>query len=313
MKIIRDLEHFVEHKPVVLTQGTFDGVHLGHQKIITHVVKKAREIDGVSVLLTFYPHPRLVLFPDDNQLKMLSTIDEKAQLLESFGLDYLVILPFTKEISRISAYQFIKDILVEKLHISTIIVGYDHRFGKNREGSIVEIKKFSHQFNYQIDQIAEQDINDCIVSSTKIRNALLDGNIPHANELLGRTFGIRGIVIEGNKLGKTLGFPTANVEISDTYKLIPMNGVYAVRVNVLAKTYNGMANIGTRPTLNLKTRSIEVHIFNFNDNIYGQELEILFVKRWRNEIKFETVKLLQHQLKADAAEITTFFEHFESK
>ena len=307
MKIVRNLDGFNPKGPVVITQGTFDGVHLGHQKILTQLVTRAKQMQGKSVLLTFYPHPRLVLFPEDNDLKLITSINEKAKLLESFGLDFLVILPFTKELSRLTAFGFIRDILVKKLHISTIIIGYDHRFGKNREGSIIEIQKYADEFKYEIEQIPEQDINDCIISSSQVRKALLSGDLALANDFLGRQFSLIGKVVIGNKKGTELGFPTANIGALDAFKLTPKIGVYAVKILLEKETYYGMLNIGTRPTFKLSQLTIETHIFEFSDNIYGQEIEILFVKRWRDELKFENQEELVHQLDKDKIEIKAFF------
>jgi len=280
MHIIRSLEEFNPEGPVVLTQGTFDGVHLGHQKILTQLVTRAKQKNGKSVLLTFFPHPRLVLYPEDNELKLITSIEEKAKLLESFGLDYLIILPFTKELSRITAFAFIRDILVNKLRITTIIIGYDHRFGRNREGSIIEIQKYADEFKYEVEQIPEQDINECIVSSSQVRKALLSGDLEAANDFLGRPFSISGTVVSGNNKGTGLGFPTANIGDLDAFKLIPKIGVYAVKIRVKDKDHFGMLNVGLRPTFKLNQLTIETHIFDFSDNIYGQEIEILFVKRW---------------------------------
>ncbi len=308
MQIIRDLDEFQPESPVVLTQGTFDGVHLGHQKILTQLVTRAQQINGRSVLLTFYPHPRLVLYPEDNELKLITSIEEKAKLLKSFGLDYLIILPFTKDLSRITPFGFIRDILVKKLHISTIIIGYDHRFGKNREGSILEIEKYANEFNYEVEQIPEQDINDCIVSSSQVRKALLDGDLELANDFMGRPFSISGMVVSGQQKGTELGFPTANLGELDPYKLVPKIGVYAVKVIIANETLFGMLNIGTRPTFKMNELAIETHIFDFSDNIYGQEIEILFFKRWRDERKFENQEQLVEQLKTDQTEIKAFFE-----
>ena len=308
MQIIRDLEQFSPEKPVVLTQGTFDGVHLGHQKILSSVVEQAKTIDGVSVLLTFYPHPRLVLYPEDNDLKLITTIDEKAELLAAFGIDYLVIIPFTMALSRIDPYNFIRDILVDKLRIKTIIIGYDHRFGKNREGSIKEIKAYSEKFNYSVQQIPEQDINDCIVSSSMIRKALLSGRVDEASDFLGQPFSINGKVTEGQQVGTKIGFPTANISIEDKAKLIPKKGVYAVRVELQGQLYDGMLNIGHRPTVDGKGLTVEVHIFNCSDDIYGQDIRILFVKRWRDELKFEQLADLQQQLQSDQEQIQAYLK-----
>ena len=308
MEIIKDLKDFKPSGPVILTQGTFDGVHHGHRKILETVINKAKSQDGVSVLLTFYPHPRLVLYPDDNQLKLITTISEKASILEELGLDYLIIQPFTKELSRLSPYQYIKEILSESLSVSTLIIGYDHRFGKNREGSINEITKYSKEFGYEVEQIPEQDIDDCKVSSSQIRKALLSGDLELANNLLGRTFSMCGTVVDGNKVGTTIGFPTANIDLKDAYKRIPKEGVYAVQTLLDGKVLNGMLNIGNRPTFQRNERAIEVHLFDFSDNIYGRDVEILFRKRWRDEHKFENSTLLVEQLKKDEQEIRRYLQ-----
>jgi len=308
MEIIKDLKDFNPSGPVILTQGTFDGVHHGHRKILETAINKAKSRDGVSVLLTFYPHPRLVLYPDDNQLKLITTISEKASILEELGLDYLIIQPFTKELSRLSPYQYIKEILSESLSVSTLIIGYDHRFGKNREGSINEITKYSKEFGYEVEQIPEQDIDDCKVSSSQIRKALLSGDLELANNLLGRTFSMCGTVVDGNKVGTTIGFPTANIDLKDVYKLIPKEGVYAVQTVLDGKVLNGMLNIGNRPTFQRNERAIEVHLFDFSDNIYGRDVEILFRKRWRDEHKFENSTLLVEQLKKDEQEIRRYLQ-----
>ena len=308
MEIIKDLKDFNPSGPVILTQGTFDGVHHGHRKILETAINKAKSRDGVSVLLTFYPHPRLVLYPDDNQLKLITTISEKASILEELGLDYLIIQPFTKELSRLSPYQYIKEILSESLSVSTLIIGYDHRFGKNREGSINEITRYSKEFGYEVEQIPEQDIDDCKVSSSQIRKALLSGDLELANNLLGRTFSMCGTVVDGNKVGTTIGFPTANIDLKDAYKLIPKEGVYAVQTLLDGKVLNGMLNIGNRPTFQRNERAIEVHLFDFSDNIYGRDVEILFRKRWRDEHKFENSTLLVEQLKKDEQEIRRYLQ-----
>ena len=250
----------------------------------------------------------MVLYPEDNELKLITSIEEKAKLLESFGLDYLIILPFTKELSRITAFAFIRDILVNKLRITTIIIGYDHRFGRNREGSIIEIQKYADEFKYEVEQIPEQDINECIVSSSQVRKALLSGDLEAANDFLGRPFSISGTVVSGNNKGTGLGFPTANIGDLDAFKLIPKIGVYAVKIRVKDKDHFGMLNVGLRPTFKLNQLTIETHIFDFSDNIYGQEIEILFVKRWRDERKFEKQEALTRQLTVDKTEIRAFFK-----
>ena len=303
MKVVYDIKEFDPKKPVVLTQGTFDGVHFGHRKILRHVVSEAREIDGVSVLLTFYPHPRLVLYPDDNELKLLTTIEEKVELVSAIGIDYLIIIPFTQELSRLRASDFVRDILVEQLHISKLIIGYDHRFGRNREGGLKEMIQFSETYNFKLEEIPPQDIEDSIVSSTKIRKALLDGDVHLAKEYLGDLYTISGKVEEGLQRGTTIGYPTANVRVGSSFKLIPKNGVYAVWVYIDKTRYAGMLNIGYNPTFEDKKWSMEVHILNFNKNIYHHKILISFHSRIREEMKFEDVTSLVNQLTKDEKKI----------
>jgi riboflavin kinase/FMN adenylyltransferase len=308
MKLVYDIKEFDPKKPVVLTQGTFDGVHFGHRKILRHVVSEAREIDGVSVLLTFYPHPRLVLYPDDNELKLLTTIEEKVELVSAIGIDYLIIIPFTQELSRLRASDFVRDILVEQLHISKLIIGYDHRFGRNREGGLKEMIQFSETYNFKLEEIPPQDIEDSIVSSTKIRKALLDGDVHLAKEYLGDLYTISGKVEEGLQRGTTIGYPTANVRVGSSFKLIPKNGVYAVWVYIDKIRYAGMLNIGYNPTFEGKKWSMEVHILNFNKNIYHHKILISFHSRIREEMKFKNVTSLVNQLTKDEKKIRSILE-----
>lgn len=308
MKVVYDIKEFDPKKPVVLTQGTFDGVHFGHRKILRHVVSEAREIDGVSVLLTFYPHPRLVLYPDDNELKLLTTIEEKVELVSAIGIDYLIIIPFTQELSRLRASDFVRDILVEQLHIAKLIIGYDHRFGRNREGGLKEMIQFSETYNFKLEEIPPQDIEDSIVSSTKIRKALLDGDVHLAKEYLGDLYTISGKVEEGLQRGTTIGYPTANVRVGSSFKLIPKNGVYAVWVYIDKIRYAGMLNIGYNPTFEGKKWSMEVHILNFNKNIYHHKILISFHSRIREEMKFENVTSLVNQLTKDEKKIRSILE-----
>ena len=308
MKVVYDIKEFDPKKPVVLTQGTFDGVHFGHRKILRHVVSEAREIDGVSVLLTFYPHPRLVLYPDDNELKLLTTIEEKVELVSAIGIDYLIIIPFTQELSRLRASDFVRDILVEQLHISKLIIGYDHRFGRNREGGLKEMIQFSETYNFKLEEIPPQDIEDSIVSSTKIRKALLDGDVHLAKEYLGDLYTISGKVEEGLQRGTTIGYPTANVRVGSSFKLIPKNGVYAVWVYIDKIRYAGMLNIGYNPTFEDKKWSMEVHILNFNKNIYHHKILISFHSRIREEMKFKNVTSLVNQLTKDEKKIRSILE-----
>jgi riboflavin kinase/FMN adenylyltransferase len=308
LKVIYNITEFNPEKPVILTQGTFDGVHFGHQKILRQVVDEALHIGVVSVLLTFYPHPRLVLYPDDNELKLLSTIEEKVDLVSALGIDYLIIMPFTQELSRLRADEFVRDILVEKLHITKLIIGYDHRFGRNREGGMQEMIHFADTYSFELEEIPAQDISESIVSSTKIRQALLDGQVHRAREYLGTAYVLQGKVEEGMQRGTTIGYPTANIRVNSSYKLIPKNGVYAVWVYISEKKYAGMLNIGYNPTFDDKKWSVEVHLFDFSQNVYHKEISIAFVSRTRDEQKFEDLRSLIDQLKADEKEIRTLLE-----
>ena len=293
---------------MVLTQGTFDGVHIGHQRILRSVVNEASAAGGESVLLTFYPHPRLVLYPDHNDLKLLTTIEEKIGLVEELGIDYMIVMPFTQELSRLGAEEFVREILVNQLHVSRLIIGYDHRFGRNREGGMDDMIRISEVFGFDVDEIPAQDIESSIVSSTKIRKALLSGDVDTAEKYLGKKYSVTGKVEPGLNKGKELGFPTANIRVSSSFKLIPKNGVYAVHVTVGGKKMKGMLNIGDNPTFSDKTWSMEVHIFDFSNNLYDQELCVEFVARTRDEKPFVSVDQLVQQLKRDEAEIRKILE-----
>lgn len=311
MEIIHSLDQFNETRRVFLTQGTFDGVHLGHQSILKKLVDMARKEMGVSALLTFYPHPRLVLYPDDNALRLLTTLEEKSRILEELGLDYLIVLPFTQEFSRMEPYQFIRDVLVNSLQMSHFIIGHDHRFGRNREGSISDLEEMAPIFNYTVEQIPARDIENAIISSTKIRNAILSGDMPKAAGFLGRPYHLSGIVIHGRKMGHTLGYPTANVGELDPYKLIPPNGVYAVRVECQKVFRSGMLNIGNNPTFATAKWSVETHIFDFHGLLYGEAMNILFIQRMRDEIRFDTLEDLKSQLQKDEREARNLLSEFE--
>lgn len=299
MKVHHHINDFNPLGPVILTQGTFDGVHFGHQQILKRVVKEAKENGGESVLLTFFPHPRLVLYPNDNDLKLLNSLEERIELVEELGVDHMVILPFTKDFSRLTPEEFVKDILVNKLKLKKLIIGYDHRFGKNRRGSFKDMQRFSKLYDFELEEISAQEISDCTVSSTKIRTALLEGDVQEASVLMGRPYTIRGEVMHGSKKGKELGYPTANIHVDAAYKLIPANGVYAVTIKLAGAEYSGMLNIGDNPTFDDKNWSIEVHIFEFNKNIYNQTVEISFIERMRDELKFSSVDQLIEQMKDD--------------
>ncbi|WP_420582623.1 bifunctional riboflavin kinase/FAD synthetase [Reichenbachiella sp.] len=283
----------------IVTSGTFDGVHFGHQKILKKIVKTAKDLNGKSVVLTFWPHPRFVLFPEEKTLKLLSTFEEKAKLLEEVGIDYLVKVEFTKAFSQLSSETFIQNMLVEKLKTKKLIIGYDHRFGKNRSGSFEYLKENSDRFGFEVEEIPRQDIDDVGVSSTKIRQALFHGEVDLAAEFLGRSYSLKGTVVEGKQIGSQLGFPTANIKVPEEFKLIPKDGSYAVRAKVGNKWRKGMLNVGIRPTIGGLHRVIETHLFDFDQEIYNQPIQIEFVKHLRDEKKFDSLDELKNQLQKD--------------
>ena len=298
MKIIINFNAFSAKNKTIATIGTFDGVHIGHQKIIDRLVKSAKRKNLDAVVLTFFPHPRMVLQKDAN-IKLINTINEKAQLFEKLGVDNLVVKKFTKQFSRLSAEDFVKQVLVNKLKIENIIIGYDHHFGRNRNANINDLRTFGKTYNFEVEEISVQDINEVAVSSTKIRNALNEGDIKTANTFLGYNFMLTGVVIEGKGLGKNIGFPTANIFIEESYKLIPKQGVYIVKSNIEGKNVFGMMNIGTNPTLGENKQSIEVHFFNFSKNLYNQNIQVGLLQRIRDEEKFNSLDNLKEQLKKD--------------
>jgi riboflavin kinase/FMN adenylyltransferase len=299
MKVYTHIEDFGDVKNPIVTTGTFDGVHLGHQKIISRLKEAAKAEKGETVLLTFYPHPRMVLFPDDNELRLLNTQQEKIRLLEHYGIDHLIIYPFTKEFSRLTSVEFVRNVLVNSIHTKRLIIGYNHHFGRNREGSFEHLKEFGPLYGFDVEEIPAKDIDHIEISSTKIRQALLDGDAETANAFLGHPYSITGKVVGGKKLGRTIGYPTANILVEDRYKLIPKDGVYAVRVEHAGKIYGGMLNIGNNPTVEGKGRSIEVNIFDFNQDIYGDDATIFFIKRLRDEVKFNGLDELKAALAKD--------------
>ncbi|SOD15451.1 bifunctional riboflavin kinase/FAD synthetase [Pedobacter xixiisoli] len=312
MKIYTQLSEFKKLANAVVTIGTFDGVHFGHQKIIKRLCELAKSSGGETVLLTFFPHPRMIIDPENQDLKMINTVNEKAQILASLGVDHLIITPFTRDFSNLSAEEYIKNILVDAIGTKKIIIGYDHRFGKDRLGNIQTLVENAATHGYEVEEIPEQDINDVAVSSTKIRKALLDGDVALANEYLGYAFSIYGPVIKGDKIGRTIGFPTANIFVSETYKLIPSDGIYAVTVEMgeekNPETYRGMAYIGQRPTINGMTRNIEVNIFDFDREIYGQNIKMNFLAFLRHDVKFTGLDALKIQLQRDKQDTLAFFE-----
>jgi riboflavin kinase / FMN adenylyltransferase len=300
VKIYNDLQHFKAKRPVV-TIGTFDGVHKGHHLVLERLKEIARQTGGETVVFTFYPHPRLVLQPDEHNLRLLTTLDEKVELLRRAGIQHLVVYPFTKEFAKNSYSEFVKKVLVDEIQTDSLVVGYDHRFGRDREGGYEYLQKCAQKYGFSIEKLDVLLMNEVNISSTRIRNALESGDIAKANLYLGYTYTLHGRVVEGQKLGRTIGFPTANIESSDLYKLIPGYGVYAVEVQIQEKIYQGMMNIGTRPTFNQNAdnRSIEVNIFDFDGELYGREVTLFFVAKIRNERKFEGKAALVEQLFAD--------------
>jgi riboflavin kinase/FMN adenylyltransferase len=300
VEIHKDLEKLTIINAVV-TVGVFDGVHCGHDTIIRRLLARAREKKGESVVVTFWPHPRLFLTPEGAGLKFLSTLREKRELLDKKGVDHLIIVPFTRELSNYSSEKFIKEIIVGKVKTRYLIVGYNHHFGKNREGSFETLKSLADKYNIEVEQVDARVVDKQNVRSTLIREALNSGDILHANRLLGYQYSLNGTIIGGRKIGRSLGFPTANILPKERYKLIPRDGVYAVYINIGDQLVSGMLNIGLRPTLNYgeNGKSIEVHIFDFKHQIYGKDVQVHFVDRIRDEVKFASVEQLVDQLKKD--------------
>lgn len=303
MKIYHHIDEFTPVKNAVVTIGTFDGVHIGHRKIISRIKELATTIGGETVILTFFPHPRMILHPEDENIKLITTIAEKAELLKQLGVDHLIITPFSRDFSNQSPEGYIRDVLVNKIGTKKIVIGYDHRFGKDRQGGLQDLLAQAPVYGFEVIEIPEQDINDVAISSTRIRTALLSGNINIANECLGYPFFITGKVIRGDQLGRTLGYPTANLMVEERYKLIPSDGIYAVKVNVEGKEYKGMAYIGHRPTVNGMTRNIEVNIFDFSADIYNKELRMEFLHFVREDIKFASLEELVVQLGKDKEDV----------
>lgn len=297
--LIFDLENIPQNDGFVVTQGTFDGVHLGHQHVLKQVVSIAKTHQKPSLLITFHPHPRLVINPNDDSIKMLSSIEEKAKNILEMGIDYVLVLSFTHEISQYSPEKFVQDILVSKLNVKCMVVGYDHRFGKNRSGGFAELQEFSKKYHFEVEEIPASEIDQIAVSSTRIRKAIQSGNLKEANELLGKPYSLTGFVVEGQKLGRQLGYPTANFSIDEPHKLIPQNGVYAGYINIDNQTYKTMINIGVRPTVDGTHRTIEAHVLDFNQNLYNQKHTIFLVQFLREEIRFNGLEALKIQLQQD--------------
>ncbi len=311
MKVYQDFEEVGKIPNAVLTIGTFDGVHLGHQKIIERLKEEARKVNGETVLFTFFPHPRMVINPSNHGLKLIQTQAEKIENLDRLGLDHLIIFPFTKEFSNLSADEFVKDYLVDKLHVKTIVVGYDHQFGKNREGSLKQLQKLSETLPFEVIEIPAHEVDEINVSSTKIRQAIEIGDVQTANSYLNEPFEISGKVVKGNQIGRTIGFPTANIEIGDDLKIVPAIGVYAVEVILEdQRKLQGMMNIGIRPTVtDSKEVKIEVFIFDFSEAIYDQSIKVYLLQRIRGEHRFQSLEVLRAQLQEDEKTVRSIFSH----
>lgn len=303
MKIYRDIKEFQSLHKAVVTIGAFDGVHIGHKKILNRLTELSNLVNGESVLITFWPHPRFVLKKDAEPIGLLNTLEEKIHLLDTYHIDHLLILNFNEEFAKLTADAFIENILIKSIGTRYLVLGYDHRFGNNREGSIDYLNANKDRFEIESIEIPKQEIESLAISSTLIRKALLKGDSNVANQNLGYPYLLRGFVIEGNKLGRTIGFPTANIFIEDQDKLIPKNGVYAVYAYIEGERYKGMLNIGVRPTINNdRRRTIEVHIFDFNQDIYGKTVRLELITYLRDEVKFSGIDTLIQQLKKDETE-----------
>ena len=308
MKIFHSIKDFHSDKKTIATIGTFDGVHIGHQKIIEKLIHNTNASECESLILTFFPHPRMIL-QKDADIKLLNTIDERAALFQKTALDNLIIHPFDEKFSKLSAEEFVKNILVDSLNIQKIIIGHDHRFGRNRTANIDDLILYGEKYNFEVEQISAQEIEEVSVSSTKIRTALENGNINLANEYLGYNYFLTGVVQHGKQLGRTIGFPTANLKISENYKLIPKQGVYFVKSNLNNQTVYGMMNIGTNPTVAGTSQSIEIHYLNFDGDLYDKKIEVALLHFLREEQKFDSVALLKEQLANDKKETLAYINN----
>jgi riboflavin kinase/FMN adenylyltransferase len=303
MKIYNHIDEFRAVKGAVVTIGTFDGVHQGHRKIISNIVELAKASGGESVILTFFPHPRMILHPEDQSLKLITTIAEKALLLEALGVDHLIITPFSRDFSNQSPQEYIERVLVDQIGTKKIVIGYDHRFGKDRSGGLADLQALGPLYGFDVTEIPEQDINEVAVSSTRIRTALLSSDIATANDFLGYPFFLTGKVIRGDQIGRKIGYPTANIYPHEAYKLVPGDGIFAVNFMVDNAQYQGMAYIGQRPTVNGLTRNIEVNIFDFDFDIYNQSVCVEFLHYIRGDIRFNSLDALKAQLAQDKVDV----------
>ena len=300
MEQLTTTAEFKSNTQSVITIGTFDGVHIGHRAIMQRLVAAAKEQGLVSAVLTFFPHPRMVL-QKNSDIKLINTLSEKKQLLEDIGLDYFVVEPFTYEFSRLSALEYVRDILVTQLKAKKIIIGYDHRFGRNRNADIQDLKKYGEQFGFEVEEISAQQLDEVSVSSTKIRKALAKGDIHTANTYLGYAFTIEGVVTKGKALGRTIGYPTANLHVPQTYKLIPKNGVYVVKALVNNTLTYGITSIGTNPTVGGTAKSIETFFLDTSTDLYGKELQLQFLQHIREEATFKDLESLKQAIQKDEA------------
>lgn len=298
MQVFSNINDFSPQKKTVVTLGTFDGLHKGHLAILLHLIESAKTENKESVVLTFFPHPRVVV-SENSSLKLLNTIAEKKELFSKIGIDTFIIHPFDQAFSELTPEEFVKKILVDQFNVAKIIIGYDHKFGKNRAADFNDLKAFGAKYNFEVEEISAHQINEIAISSTKIRTALQDGDVELANHFLGYPYTLSGKVVKGKQLGRTIGYPTANIEIPEDYKLVPKIGVYAVSIQVQSELHYGMMNIGTRPTVDGKKLSIEVHIFNFEQTLYDSNVTIHMLKRLRDEQKFESLEALKKQLQQD--------------
>ncbi len=289
---------YTNSRPSVVTIGTFDGVHIGHKAILKQLMDTAELENLDSVLLTFFPHPRMVL-QKETQIKLINTIDERKELMNKTGLDQLIIHPFTKEFSRLTALEFVRDVLVNRIHIKKIIIGYDHRFGRNRTATIEDLKEFGKTYDFEVIEISAQQLDEVAISSTKIRKAIETGDIETANNFLGYSFMLSGTIVKGKGIGKTLDFPTANLKIEESYKLIPKKGVYVVQSEISGKTVFGLTNIGTNPTVGGREKTIETFFLNFNEDLYNRPIRLEFLTRIRDEKNFNSVEELKKAIRND--------------
>lgn len=300
MKVYHNIEDFKNVNKPIVTVGTFDGVHIGHQRIIKRLKEIADKTKGETVLLTFFPHPRMILFPDSHGLKLINTLSEKIALLEQFGLDHLIILPFDKSFSQTEPEDYVKNFLIDKINLHTIVIGYDHQFGKNRKGNLSLLNKLAPKYNFRVEEISAQEIDEIKVSSTKIRHAITNGDIRVATQYLNHNFTLEGKVVEGKRIGRTIGYPTANIEMEFDYKIVPAKGVYVIQSVIDGEQYNGMLNIGNRPTVAKEDNvTIEAHFFDLNKDLYDKTISIVFIEKLRNEMKFNSLDELKNQLHND--------------